>query len=467
MSINPVAIAKELYYDRNKLYSEVWEDTLSKLCKKYGVSYSALVKVCKILNVPRPPTGYWIQKDFGKAPPPSELMPFDNPPNLLIHPSKAKKEKNTTADNKTEPTKKIETNQIVLPTDSDNESQSVEVPLKDAALCTTNWQNLIPQEGILSPQAFEDALRLIEKESLPEMKITVPVTIEKEHPYVRNTRLMLEKNNNNIGLDYGRIKTYGKDMFYVNVGPDSVQRTVNILQTLCNAFEKRGFDLVSEWNEDRKYGDIYVTIMGEKINFSIMESSKKIKLEKKEKYALDYEYVPTGKLTLENPVLSSQTGYQYRWNDTKKNSLEERLNDVVAGFIFAAAWKKENTAQRKATEEERKRREAIRREEERLVRIEKQRIVNFKNGTEHWVRYQNMSAFLAMVRKAQRKSAKRNSDTEKWIRWAANYLAKYKTKFEDTVRYDTEESDDYKEKATGFWPISQLNNLPSEEPYNY
>jgi len=438
---------------------------MANLCKQYGVSHSALVQVCKTLNIPRPSTGYWIQKDFGKAPPPSELTPFDNPPNLLIHPPEVKKETKPVVEKKaeaqkpaqkTEPARKIETNQIVLPTVSDNEPQPAQVPLKDTALCIA-WQNLVPQEGILLPQAFEDAIHLIEKESLPEMKITVPATIEQEHPYVQNTRLALERKNDNIRLDYGRIKTYGKDMFDVNVGPDSAQRTVNILQTLCNAFEKRGFDLVSEWNENGKYGYIYVIILGEKINFSITESSQKVKPE-------GYEYVPTGKLTLENPALSSQSGCQHRWSDTKKISLEARLNDIVAGFIFAAAWKKEYAARRKAAEEDQKRREAIRREEERLARIEKQRIVNFQKGTEHWVQYQNMAAFLAMVRKAHKKSAKRNNDTAKWIRWASNYLAKYKAKFENMVRYDVEEYDEYKERATDFRPI---NNLPPEEPYNY
>ena len=83
---------------------------------------------------------------------------------------------------------------------------------------------------------------------------------------------------------------------------------------------------------------------------------------------------------------------------------------------------------------------------------------------EYWVQYQNMAAFLAMVKKANRKSAKRNNDTGKWIRWAANYLAKYKTKFEDMVRYDVEEYNEYKEKTTDFMPIY---NPPPEEPYNY
>jgi hypothetical protein len=153
---------------------------------------------------------------------------------------------------------------------------------------SVNWRGLIPTEGIVSPQTFEDAILLIEKEVLPEMAVTISHTTEKEHVYVKNTRLALEKKikeskNYSLTSDYGRVQCHGKDLFDVNVGPDSVHRAINILQALCDAFEKRGFDLVSEWNEDRRYGDIYAVIMGEKIAFSITENSKKVKLERKDK----------------------------------------------------------------------------------------------------------------------------------------------------------------------------------------
>jgi hypothetical protein len=176
---------------------------------------------------------------------------------------------------------------------------------------------------------------------------------------------------------------------------------------------------------------------------------------------LDYQFIPTGKLTLENLSYFEYIQYQHQWNDTIKRPLEEKLNDIVASFIFTAAWKKEIAVRRKKAKEEQERREMIRREKERLARIEKQRIVNFKKGTEYWVQYQNMSAFLAMVKNQHRKSVKKNKEISKWIQWATNYLAKYKEKFENLIRYDVEE---YKEETTNFRPIY---NPPPEEPYNY
>jgi len=465
---------KEQFFNRNTLYTEVWEHTLIKLCKQYEVSYSALVKACKTLNVPRPSAGYWTQKELGKAPPPPILPPFDNPPRLLIHPPEVKKESKSMPAKKaiaqelvTQPAKNTETEvtHAVSPPDPDCESKSVQAPAAVAVREIFNWQDFVPKEGIVFPQGFEDALHLIEKESLPEMAITVPTTAKTEHPYVKNTQFELENINSKFSktANYRQLKCYGKELFDVDVGHESVQRVLNILHALCSAFEKRGFALVSEWNDNTKHGHIYVTIMGEKITFSITERFKKMETKHKDSYS-SYEQIPTGILTLQNLCPPEQITCHYRWSDTKKICLEEKLNDVIAGFIFAAAWKKENATRRKIEEEEQKRREAIRKEEKRLARIEKQRIVNFKKGTEHWVQYQNMAAFLATVRKAYRKSAKKNKDTGKWIRWAENYLAKYKAKFEDLVCYDVEEYDEYKEETADIKPIY---NPPPPEPYNY
>ncbi len=43
------------YYDREKLYTEVWEKPMSEVCKSYGISDVALKKTCKKLRVATPP----------------------------------------------------------------------------------------------------------------------------------------------------------------------------------------------------------------------------------------------------------------------------------------------------------------------------------------------------------------------------------------------------------------------------
>jgi hypothetical protein len=45
--------------NRNELYEQVWSEPVSRLAPKYGISDVGLKKICKKLNVPTPPLGYW------------------------------------------------------------------------------------------------------------------------------------------------------------------------------------------------------------------------------------------------------------------------------------------------------------------------------------------------------------------------------------------------------------------------
>jgi hypothetical protein len=45
--------------NRVDLYSQIWREPISKLAPKYGISDVGLKKICRKLNVPTPPRGYW------------------------------------------------------------------------------------------------------------------------------------------------------------------------------------------------------------------------------------------------------------------------------------------------------------------------------------------------------------------------------------------------------------------------
>jgi hypothetical protein len=54
---------------REALYERVWTTPIQHLAAEYGVSGSYLARVCSVLNVPRPPVGYWQKKAVGKDKP--------------------------------------------------------------------------------------------------------------------------------------------------------------------------------------------------------------------------------------------------------------------------------------------------------------------------------------------------------------------------------------------------------------
>jgi ankyrin repeat protein len=46
-------------YSREKLFEEVWIEPTQKVAARYGISDVALTKVCRQLQIPKPPRGYW------------------------------------------------------------------------------------------------------------------------------------------------------------------------------------------------------------------------------------------------------------------------------------------------------------------------------------------------------------------------------------------------------------------------
>lgn len=58
---------------REELYRLAWAEPMTKIAARFEVSGSYLARVCEMLNVPRPPRGYWAKLAVGKATPASAL----------------------------------------------------------------------------------------------------------------------------------------------------------------------------------------------------------------------------------------------------------------------------------------------------------------------------------------------------------------------------------------------------------
>jgi hypothetical protein len=51
---------------REQLYNEIWGISVMGVAKKYNAPYSLLLKLCKEVDIPIPPSGYWTKLNFGK-----------------------------------------------------------------------------------------------------------------------------------------------------------------------------------------------------------------------------------------------------------------------------------------------------------------------------------------------------------------------------------------------------------------
>lgn len=62
-------------YDRQRLYEEVWTAPTQQVAKRYGVSDVAIAKACALLDIPKPPRGYWAKKVAGQKLPNRPPLP--------------------------------------------------------------------------------------------------------------------------------------------------------------------------------------------------------------------------------------------------------------------------------------------------------------------------------------------------------------------------------------------------------
>lgn len=53
-------------YRREVLYQEIWQFPITEVAKKYAVSDATIHKICRAMEIPTPPVGYWAKKQAGK-----------------------------------------------------------------------------------------------------------------------------------------------------------------------------------------------------------------------------------------------------------------------------------------------------------------------------------------------------------------------------------------------------------------
>ena len=58
-------VKKKVVYDRQTLFDQVWEEPVTKVAQKYGVSDVMIHKYCRKIAIPTPSPGYWRKKERG------------------------------------------------------------------------------------------------------------------------------------------------------------------------------------------------------------------------------------------------------------------------------------------------------------------------------------------------------------------------------------------------------------------
>ena len=376
------------FYDRQTLYEEVWAEPVYKVAKRYGITDKAIAKVCGKMRIPVPGRGYWNKVGSGQKMKKPALPGFGACPKVR----RAFSNPAVAGERKAAP---------------------------------------------LVPEAFALEERLIQRESLPQMKIAFDPEVRLTNRYALNTERKLNGSKKDISrtYGYGRCGSDNDGSFEVSVGPGSIHRALAILQTLCAALAERGYPIGERPSAGPQHQDghpkrearpIYAVILDTCISFRITETSNRREIEKKDPYE-GFEYEPSGTLCFE--ILDNPHGShaRSRWQDGKTARVEDRLNDIIVNMIRVATAKKEYGARIKVQRELMEAEGEKRRERERLDRIEQDRIQLLVQETGRMVKLDQIKQYIdVMAAEGRRRlgDAYPGSDFSRWVDWSTMFLEK-------------------------------------------
>lgn len=291
-------------FTRTEIFDLLWEIPTTKVAKQLGVSDVALTKWCAKHDIPKPPLGYWAKIEHGKKVPPK--------PSLT--PWKA---------GRNEPTYSIhDSNQKHRPT-------PVSIELKP------NLNDALATQAQMSGK--DAALG----------------------PCAGRTAKALERKPDSDGFLYGKPST-----FHVRISATSKERVIHLLNTIELSLTAAGM----KWEQSEKHKSIVGSFLGETVSFSIVEAfSRTEHIEKHpthdwlDKRSYTYQFLGDLKISIDGYFDGRKS-----WSDGKTTRLEEKLPEIIAGFLAAAEAMRRKTMEREA--------QRIRWEEEAAIRREHARI---------------------------------------------------------------------------------------------
>lgn len=377
----------ENLYEREKLYNEVWDEPVYIVAKRYGVSNVMIKKICKKMNIPVPPPGYWARLQAGqkmkKTPLPSHKGP------------------NTVRGSRSDSTEI-----------TSKESHKPEEIMPLAFLDESERQRVIEVTSEIQAQEELRRSHVLIREHRDEMKE------RRKRERERNRSCFYGSSN------YRNQQEKDKNVLAISVSKNSTDRAYRILNQFIRTLEELNCNVIV----DEKDGLSYAIVRNEKLQLSLTEPNKRIQhvitpqeeaRQAKDKYFTPpkYDYVNSGEFTftLNSPFVSKR---DYR--DTKTKSLESQLREIIID-LFEASERIRLARVEREREEERRRQEAERRH--RLAQLQQEEMEDveaLENEISDWHKAARIREYVAAVEKALEKEADQEvrESTLKWIKWA-------------------------------------------------
>ena len=342
------------------------------LAKEYGLSDVGMAKLCKRLDIPRPPRGYWAKLEFGHRVRKTPLPDPDDDCELVMN--------------------------------GPNEYQVGNRMLSD------------------------EVQKVVAEERQEDLRIVVAETLRGSHELTSQANQELQVAEKD---DRGLIVKPEVLSLDVQVSKPQLRRALLIMDALLKALEQRGYTVargpcVTILGEEISFGiRELVDAVREQPDEHDLEGS----------YSFGHsryftKYVPSGRILLHihDAGMHWANGCRKSWRDAKKQKVEDCLNKFVAGLVEVAARKKEHRIEEKrreaeAAEAERRRQEEarIREEKRKLQKQEQASVDELFQQAECWNRSQDLRRFIEAVKQQHLdngESLEPGSEVSQWTAWA-------------------------------------------------
>ena len=361
-------------YNRETLYQEVWNMPVTEVAKRYKVSDVTIHKVCKSLNIPTPPPGYWAKLRAGKA--------VKRPP-LLPGGESKKMGMQTGAGNS-------------------NRSNEMEIPLEflpaeeRQVVLNVAAQILLPQENDrMLPEIVAHRKKIVEWSKRKRQQ-------ERE-----------------FGADWNRGRNQEPaPLFAEGVSEEQQSRVFRLIDALAKAMTPLGWELTA----DLKFatGQDSVTLMFSESTDKVLHTSTKeenLKLLQYEEERKKHSWASKPQIRKYDAVYNGRLGVSINgartFRDCRSYVLEERLGDMMLTIYEEAERVKQARLDREEAERQRREQERKREEHRKLYNAEVDRTLSLVNCAEDYETACRIRSYVSAMEKAHPEQ-----DLSEWASWA-------------------------------------------------
>jgi hypothetical protein len=369
---------------RRAMYDLVWSNPMTKVAEEFGISDVALKKICAKHSIPTPPRGYWARKEAGQR---VKQTPF-------------------------------------------REEAGVQ---KDRIFVRRRMAQL-PDE--VRKVVAEERQRRNARPKTPDPSRERILGLVDIHSAVSATAKMLRKATPDSA---GVVTVNGEGVCSLNLGGDSVERAIRVLDGLARLLEQRGLQLKAsraglsaiagadsvtvslvEKTEIRKYVPSEEELAAEERRLKKRERDARRGLwEFSERSYQEFDTLRTGALSLELP--NHYFGLRRSWSDGKIQRLEGVLDDATGGVVAYLAAIKARREENEQREKEWRRNERLRTVA--LARAEREG--KRREFVDHFVNLSTEAGNLAAFRQTMNslRRDRHDDDLTRMMQWIDRRLA--------------------------------------------